>query len=206
MNLVNSGRLSALALQLVMADRPQLFAAAWPPVLVPVRQLAQARDVLMPSCPDAPHLPPHSLSILLLRSAASAMAGVPMAAAELPCHRCSLSCSSSSVTTKYSYGSATTSPSPSRSQDPPCACYCRGCRCRQCCPSTAQLLLSTAWPAKARRGHGWPRPSPSASPPRLRRPLPAGRALRLPCWLLLRHCLMEEEEGPRATIGEKGGG
>ena len=35
---------------------------------------------------------------------------------------------------------------------------------------------------------------------------PAGRALRLLGWLLLHSCLMEEEEGPHATIGEKGGG
>ena len=28
------------------------------------RHLAHACDVMMPSCPDAPHLPPHSLSVL----------------------------------------------------------------------------------------------------------------------------------------------
>ena len=35
---------------------------------------------------------------------------------------------------------------------------------------------------------------------------PAGRALRLLGWLLLRSCLMEEEEGRRARIRKKGGG
>ena len=98
------------------------------------------------------------------------------AVAELPCRRCSLSCSPSSAATEHSYSSTTASPSPHRSRAPPRA------RCRPApsplpavpswhCSADALLLLA-AWPAKARRGHGWPRPSPNASPPCLRRPLP----------------------------------
>ena len=203
MNLVNSGRLQLPT----AADRSRRVAPRCC-VRSPASLLAvhKCRPELPTPSPTL-HSPILSLSLSVKLSMAEA-SGSSIAAAAPPPQRASSNSSNLSSSQSCDGHAAPPPPSLLRPGSPPCLLSpwlpLPAVPSWHCLADA--LLLPAAWPAKARRSHGWPRPIPSASAPCLRRPLPAGRALRLLGWLLLCSCLLEEEEGRRARIRKKGGG